>query len=447
MPHIFISYARPDQAFAHALKVRLQAANFEVWTDQDIPPGQEWQAVIDEAIKASFVVVVVTTPHASRSEYVLYEWSFALGVGLRVIPLLLERTEPTHPRLAALHWVDFVPPAEQKWDGLIALLEQVRAEMKHGILPPYRVAELVTDFGGQSNEFAKRAARHLQAFGLLRARDNPLRGLKAPHANLHGARLLKAVLENMDLHKANLQHADFRYARLTDVNLQRANLTRADLRYSRLTRVDLTDALLDHALIFELRVREVILPDGTLSYRPEDFARFTDPQHPQYWTSSRVGSPAYRKPDALNIRRVELADSRDLQPLLQYSLSEGYDFIHKLWTEYQSGVNRFDSPGAALLAGYLGEQLIAVGGVHPDPYLGQPTIGRVRHVYVLPSHRRAGAGRQLLAALIEQARSHFDTLTLRTNTAHGDAFYRAIGFDTEPRFADATHWMQLDTEP
>jgi GNAT superfamily N-acetyltransferase len=137
----------------------------------------------------------------------------------------------------------------------------------------------------------------------------------------------------------------------------------------------------------------------------------------------------------------------DLLPLLTASLSEGYDFVQKLWDEYQSGANRYDKDGAVLLGGYLEDGLWAIGGLHRDPYLNQPDIGRIRHVYVLPSARRMGIGRQLVTALIEHSRAHFRILTLRTPTAHGDAFYRSLGFSTQLVYAEATLWLGLGADP
>jgi GNAT superfamily N-acetyltransferase len=135
-----------------------------------------------------------------------------------------------------------------------------------------------------------------------------------------------------------------------------------------------------------------------------------------------------------------------LEPLLDASLSEGYDFIQTLWDEYESGKNRFDTSGAGLYGISADGALIAVGGVHTDPYLGRADIGRIRHVYVMPADRRGGIGKALMAALVDHARASYAYLTLRTLTAHGDAFYSAIGFSREPRFEHATHWMQLAPE-
>jgi GNAT superfamily N-acetyltransferase len=133
----------------------------------------------------------------------------------------------------------------------------------------------------------------------------------------------------------------------------------------------------------------------------------------------------------------------ELQPLLDESLSEGYRFVQTLLDEYLLGTNRFDTPGAALLGVYVQAQMIAIGGVHQDPYLQRADVGRVRHVYVLNDYRRHGVGKLLLDALVEQARSHFTLLTLRTNMQAAAAFYEAIGFSSEPHVLNATHWLEL----
>ncbi|MBK8023334.1 MAG: GNAT family N-acetyltransferase [Chloroflexi bacterium] len=145
----------------------------------------------------------------------------------------------------------------------------------------------------------------------------------------------------------------------------------------------------------------------------------------------------------VEIRRITHLTAAALRPLLEASLEEGYAFIETLWEEYVSGVNPFITPGGVLLGGYEGEALVAVGGVHVDPYEEAPAVGRVRHVYVLPELRRQQIGRRLVSALIDHAAGHFATLTLRTPTAHGDAFYKSLGFTDAPRFVHATHWLDL----
>ena len=145
------------------------------------------------------------------------------------------------------------------------------------------------------------------------------------------------------------------------------------------------------------------------------------------------------------IRHVLSLTEAELQPILAASLDEGYKFIQTLWDEYISGKTRFDADGAALIGVYVDGTLAAIGGVHRDPYLGQPDIGRIRHVYVMPDLRRTGVGRRLMAALIGHSRENFAFLTLRTPTAHADAFYVSLGFSREPRFEHATHWLSLES--
>ncbi len=147
----------------------------------------------------------------------------------------------------------------------------------------------------------------------------------------------------------------------------------------------------------------------------------------------------------MQIARFTHVNKEVIEPVLESSLSEGYGFVQKLLDEYLSGVNCFDQHGATLLGVWDSGALIGIGGVHPDTYLNQPEIGRIRHVYVLPAYRRSGVGRQLMQALITHARQSYHVLTLRTLTPHGDAFYKSLGFSDTPRYEQATHWLELKT--
>lgn len=123
MKQVFISYMHEDQDFAENVISRLEKAGFSTWADERLHAGEDWRTMIDLAIKNSFALIVVMTTEAKASEYVTYEWAFAWGIGIRVIPIMLRKT-PLHPRLEAFQFLDFTNPKVRPWDRL---LEEVNA--------------------------------------------------------------------------------------------------------------------------------------------------------------------------------------------------------------------------------------------------------------------------------------------------------------------------------
>jgi len=126
MNHIFISHSHEDSDFAEILETRLAQAKFITWRDVGIRGGEDWRREIDQAIRESFALIVVVTPETKASEYVTYEWAFAWGAGVKVIPILLKKTE-LHPRLESLQYLDFTNRKARPWDSLIELLREAEA--------------------------------------------------------------------------------------------------------------------------------------------------------------------------------------------------------------------------------------------------------------------------------------------------------------------------------
>jgi GNAT superfamily N-acetyltransferase len=120
--------------------------------------------------------------------------------------------------------------------------------------------------------------------------------------------------------------------------------------------------------------------------------------------------------------------------------------MRRLREDWASGVNRFACPGELLLGAWVGERLVAVGGLNRDPYMSADAIGRLRHVYVLDDVRRLGIGTLIVARIIAEASACFSLLRLRTMTAEGAAFYDRLGFQ---RASDpfATHVIDLRSGP
>lgn len=121
---------------------------------------------------------------------------------------------------------------------------------------------------------------------------------------------------------------------------------------------------------------------------------------------------------------------------------EGYDLIERLISDWIDGSNRFDRPGEVLFEGRLATRLVAIGGLNVDPYTDDPSVGRVRHVYVAPEARGQGLGTELIERIISHARRGFARLRLRAGVSGVGPFYERLGFvpTDEP---DATHTLSL----
>ena len=102
MTTVFISYDREDSDFAELVQAKLNRAGHTTFMDLEIlDVGDDWRDKIDLALRASQVAIVIMTPEAAASHYVAYEWAFALGAGLKVIPLERHRVAPSAGSAAA----------------------------------------------------------------------------------------------------------------------------------------------------------------------------------------------------------------------------------------------------------------------------------------------------------------------------------------------------------
>jgi predicted acetyltransferase len=115
----------------------------------------------------------------------------------------------------------------------------------------------------------------------------------------------------------------------------------------------------------------------------------------------------------LRIRPIAYSEAA-FASILAEAEQAGGAFMLRVRDEWLSGVQRFEEPGAFLLGAFLGEELVGVGGVSPDPYDQQPGLGRVRHIYVLERLRGTGMGRSLMQAIVARARADWRVLRLRT---------------------------------
>lgn len=115
-----------------------------------------------------------------------------------------------------------------------------------------------------------------------------------------------------------------------------------------------------------------------------------------------------------------------LAALEREAVGEGFGMITRLQKEWESGTNRFDREGEILLGSFRADRLIGIGGLNHDPYINDPRIGRLRHLYVMKNERRAGIGRSLVEGILVHATSNFDSVRLWSDRAA--SFYDCLGF-------------------
>jgi eukaryotic-like serine/threonine-protein kinase len=90
---VFVSYAREDSAYVHALARRLRSIGVDVWADVDIEPGKSWDRSVEEALRASSRMVVVMSAAAAASETVRDEWSYFIDHDKPVYAVIYEPCE------------------------------------------------------------------------------------------------------------------------------------------------------------------------------------------------------------------------------------------------------------------------------------------------------------------------------------------------------------------
>src|SRR5512145_956289 len=93
MQKIFISYSRKDIDFVRKLAGDLEKAAYDVWWDlSDLRGGDDWVSLIANAIADSETVIVVLSPDAVASEWVRKEYTQALSLRKRIIPVMFSPT-------------------------------------------------------------------------------------------------------------------------------------------------------------------------------------------------------------------------------------------------------------------------------------------------------------------------------------------------------------------
>ena len=169
---VFISYHHEDAEFAENLMHRIKDAEFGSWVDsENLLVGEEWQVSIDQAIMSSFALIVIMTSDAQASEYVTYEWSFAWGAGVKVIPVMYKQTQ-LHPRLKTLQYLDFTKYSTRPWDKLIEALKIAASSQTS--LPTQTPQDVSPEIVEAAKLLVAAAIDQVKVKGIENADNNPI---------------------------------------------------------------------------------------------------------------------------------------------------------------------------------------------------------------------------------------------------------------------------------
>ncbi len=121
---VFISYSSKNKNTALAVCHVLEQHRIKCWmAPRDIPPGADYGDVIDEAILACRVFVIIFSEPASVSPWVKGELNLAFTEAKYIVPYRIDQTAlkgAMRVMMNQMHWVEAYPDAESKFDELVA---------------------------------------------------------------------------------------------------------------------------------------------------------------------------------------------------------------------------------------------------------------------------------------------------------------------------------------
>ncbi|MGB3736505.1 MAG: GNAT family N-acetyltransferase [Ilumatobacter sp.] len=140
------------------------------------------------------------------------------------------------------------------------------------------------------------------------------------------------------------------------------------------------------------------------------------------------------------VRHHAVARCPDIGDLEQIAAAEDHSFVTRTRQEWEAGINRFDQAGETFFFVVEAGRTVGICGLNIDPYIEDPSVGRLRHLYIHPSCRRAGIAAVLVETCLSAAPGTFDRVRLRTSNPAADALYRCSG--ALPAQPEAVHLVR-----
>lgn len=138
---VFISYGRDEigepiaQQLYDGIKELKEPPLSPFLDTSDLEDADKWRPQLARQIEDSFLIIVLCSQKANGSQYVTFEWSYAMGKGKKVLPVEIQKptpgkdevSNPISPLLLDYNStvLDFTNPSEQTWQDLLDTIVRI----------------------------------------------------------------------------------------------------------------------------------------------------------------------------------------------------------------------------------------------------------------------------------------------------------------------------------
>lgn len=151
-PRIFFCYARTDSEFVLRLAKHLRSTGASIWIDQlDVPAGQRWDRVTQQALETSERLLVILSPQSIASENVMDEVNYALEEKKEVLPILYRECDVPY-RLRRFQYIDFTKNYDY---GIAKLLKLLNIEERYKTSEPSESEKQVAENIEKPSDYMK----------------------------------------------------------------------------------------------------------------------------------------------------------------------------------------------------------------------------------------------------------------------------------------------------
>jgi len=92
-PYVFVSYSHKEPSIVYSELTWLRDCGFNVWYDEGIEPGREWNEVLADRIEGAKLFLYFVTPESVESQNCRNEVNFALGKEIPTLAVHLKKTD------------------------------------------------------------------------------------------------------------------------------------------------------------------------------------------------------------------------------------------------------------------------------------------------------------------------------------------------------------------